>query len=306
MKKIKSELINEIINKNLTESDEEFVPSKFQKYSDQITRESFEISNQKQSDYYKKDLGTYELLGIPNPLELSKVQIKKITSIFADILKSLVGTVSKKDRVLVVGLGNRHISADSLGTKVIKNINITLGDFGYPKVMAICPSVLGLTGIETYDIIKGVIEKTNPSHIIFIDSLCASSVSRLACSIQLSNTGICPGSGIGNNRKCLDKTLAKKVYSIGVPLLIYANTFVDTNFENFGIDIPRINNIMQTAKKSENNSKFTDLLMDLKNCLNSSMENIIVSIKDIDECVEILSKIIANAINQTLGVAELN
>ena len=266
--------------------------------------EEYEVKNFEEAKLYKKQLGKYKLLSIPSPLELSKKSIAKAVDIFAGVLQSLVGEIKLKDRILVVGLGNRHISADSLGTQVIKNINITFGG-NYPKVMAICPSVLGLTGIETYDIVSGIIDRVKPTIIIFVDSLCASSSSRLGKSIQVTNTGICPGSGIGNRRKCLSGDLANKVVSIGVPLLIYASTFVSESLYQKGIDLQRINSTMQSAKNLANVEKFTTLLKDLKDVLNTDLEEI-VTLKDIEECTRILSDIISKAINKSLGVDALN
>lgn len=266
--------------------------------------EEFEVKNSEESKLYKKQPGKYKLLSIPSPLELSKKRVAKAVDVFAGVLQSLVGEIKIKDRVLVVGLGNRHISADSLGTQVIKNINITFGG-NYPKVMAVCPSVLGLTGIETYDIVSGIIDRVKPTIIIFIDSLCASSSSRLGKSIQVTNTGICPGSGIGNRRKCLSGDLANKVISIGVPLLIYASTFVSESLYQKGIDLQRINSTMQSAKNLANMGKFVTLLKDLRDVLNTDLEEI-VTLKDIEECTQILANIISKAINKSLGVDALN
>lgn len=300
-----SELINEIIESKNSESSDEMVNSIKKDYKI-LSRESYEIENDEQANFYNKPKGKYDLLSIPNPNELISKQKTKIINVLAEIFQEMIGNISNKDKILVVGLGNRHISADSLGTNVIKKINITLSNKYYPKVMAICPSVLGLTGIETYDIVKGVIDRIKPSHIIFIDSLCASDISRLGCSIQITNTGICPGSGIGNARKCLDGSLAKKVFSIGVPLLTYASTFVDNNFERCNINLNRINSIMQKLKKCQNSDIFLKLCESIKQCLKIQFKDEIVTIKDIEQCVSTLSDLIAFAINKVLNVAELN
>lgn len=302
-KKIYSDIIFDLIHRYNIESNDDFESTK--KSFGNISLESYDITNEYQSKTLGKEIGKYRLLSVPCPLDISHSETTKIVNILKNILYELMGNITNKDRVLIVGLGNRHISADSLGTKVIKRIGITFGGH-FPKVMAICPSVLGLTGIETFDIVKGVIDNVKPTHIIFIDSLCASNVSRLGKSIQLTNTGICPGSGVGNKRKCLNSSLAKHVVSIGVPLLIYANTFVGNNMEKYRINHSRLNSIMQKIKKYENNSDFVDLINDLKACTQDSIDDIIVSLKDIEECVDILSKIISKAINLSLGVNVLN
>lgn len=299
-----SELLSDIVKRNNVESGEELVESTITNFDMGVALERYDIVTDAMAKYYGKGIGTYQLLSIPSPLELNPKQVLKIVKIFGNVLKGVFGNIDTNNKVLVVGLGNRHISADSLGTKVIKKINITFGK-SFPKVMAICPSVMGLTGIETYDIVSGVIEKVKPTHLIFIDSLCASSVDRLGKSIQVTNTGICPGSGIGNNRKCLGKNLCKNVYSIGVPLLIYASTFLYENFEKNNIRYNDLKSIMQKTKNKENSEEIYNLLNNLKNCMSESFDNTIVSIKDIEECVDILSEIIGESINYALGVSEL-
>ena len=168
--------------------------------------------------------------------------------------------------------------------------------------MAIAPSVMGLTGIETVEIIEGVVEKTKPTHLILIDSLCASAVERLGKSIQLTNTGLCPGGGIGNNRKCIDNSVVKNIYSIGVPLLIFSSTFINSAFEKFGIKYDDVLSIMQSSKKDKRSSHFFKFVKTIKNVLEDDENEMIVSIKDIEECVDILSNIIATSINVVLGV----
>ena len=300
-----SELLSDIINKNLCEGDEEFVKSKVYKVTDKIMRERYDIITQKQADYYRKSIGRYELFTIPNPLTMLKNESDLIIEKLVVVLKSLLGKINTKSKILIVGLGNRHISADSLGTEICKKINVTLNNTHYPHVMAICPSVMGLTGIETYDIVSGVIDKVKPTHLILLDSLCASDESRLCKSIQISNTGVCPGSGIGNNRKCIDKSLAPNVVSIGVPLLIYASTFMTSIFNKYDINISRINSIMHSIIKSPNEEALFELLNSLKTILKDYDSDTIVAEKDVDECVEILSDIIARAINISLNVSEL-
>lgn len=304
MEKI-SEILSEIINKNLVESDEEFIKSKVYKFADNITRERFDILTEKQARYYNKSIGRYELFTIPNPLTLNGYESALIIKKIVVVLKSLLTKINTKSKILVVGLGNRHISADSLGTEICKKINVTFKSHHYPQVMAICPSVMGLTGIETYDIVSGVIDKVKPTHLILLDSLCASDESRLCKSIQISNTGVCPGSGIGNKRKCIDKSLAPNVVSIGVPLLIYASTFITSVFNKYDINLDSINSIMHSIKKCPKEDEIFNYLNSIKLIINDYKSDTIVADKDVDESVMILSDIIAKAINISLNVAEL-
>ena len=303
--KYQSELISDIISNKNCESSDEFVKSKKFKCLDNIFRERYDIENEKQASYYNKEIGRYELLSIPNPLDLTEDEENTIILELVKILKGLLKKINSRSSILVVGLGNRHISADSLGTAITKKVNVSFGCKKFPKVMAICPSVLGLTGIETYDIVKGVVDRVNPTHVILIDSLCAGDDSRLGKSIQISNTGVCPGSVIGNHRKCLDISLAKNVVSIGVPLLIYASTFIASNYSKNNITLDRISGIMQSIKNTAKSDGFYNILKDIKNSY-KVQNDMVVCIKDIEECVDVLSKIISKALNISLNVDELS
>lgn len=270
--------------------------------SQRFKKDFYEIKTDEESKIYNKPKGKYMLLSTPNILDLDKSEIDKCIDYFVEMLKSMLGDIKSEDKVLVVGLGNRHISSDSLGAKVVGKINITLNNKHLPKVMAIAPSVMGLTGIETFDIVEGVVGKVRPTHLILIDSLCASAVERLGRSIQVTNTGICPGGGIGNKRKCIDSKLVKNIYSIGVPLLIFSSTFIGSAFDKFGIGYDEILGIMQSSRKSPEQSDLFKLSKTLKQILEDDVNEMIVSIKDIEECVGILSDIIAVSINKVLGV----
>lgn len=300
-----SELLDEIISSKKTECAEE-LSHESKKFDYGVRVERYRVTTIEEEKFYGKSRGIYEIFSIPNALEVDKKIGSHIEDIVAHSLSSLLGKINSKSRVLVIGLGNRHISSDSLGSKVCHKIHITLSSGKCPTVMAFCPSVLGLTGIETYDIISGVVEKTNPTHLILIDSLCAGAVSRLGSSIQLSNTGLCPGSGIGNNRKCIDTSICKKIVSIGVPLLIYAGTFIRDTFDKKGIDFLKIRDIMQNSENISNNADFLDFIKAMEKIYSDRVDGIIVSHKDIEEMVKILSNVIANAINKSLGVFELN
>lgn len=275
---------------------------KHKRKSVDIKKDYYEIKTEEDSYEYGKPKGRYELISVPNVIELSNEEIDHCTNEVAVSISSMLGKITSKDRILIVGLGNRHISSDSLGAKVASGINITFETKTFPQIMAICPSVMGLTGIETVEIVRGIASRVKPTHVILIDSLCASNKDRLGRSIQITNTGICPGGGIGNNRKCIGEDIAPNVYSIGVPLLIYANTFVKNTFENFEITNDDIDSIMQSLKKNSNYARNIKTLHSMLDIMQDNLDNMIVSIKDIEECVQILARIISSAINRALGV----
>ena len=295
-----SDLIFDYLNYPLTEAGEELACE--DKDSNGFKKDYYEIKTEEESKIYNKPKGKYMLLSTPNMLEVDKSDIDRCVNVFSDMLKGMFGEIKNEDRVLVVGLGNRHISSDSLGAKVIGKINITINNKHLPKVMAIAPSVMGLTGIETFDIVEGVISRVKPNRLILIDSLCASAVERLGRSIQVTNTGICPGGGVGNNRKCIDSKQVENINSIGVPLLIFSSTFVGSAFDKFGIGYDKILSIMQSTRKSSECSDYFQFLKTIKKVLEDDDNEMIVSIKDIEECVDILSDRIAKTINIALGV----
>ncbi len=296
-----SEILSEIIEKSKLEIGDE-VASKFFKGEYGLVHERFDIKTQNQADKLGKEIGRYELFSVPELLLADDAELEYYKSEIAKVLKSLIGKITRKSKILVVGLGNRHISSDSLGTKVVSRVNITFEDLPMPRIMAICPSVLGLTGIETYDIISGIVDKVKPTKLILIDSLCARNWARLGRSIQITTTGICPGSGIGNKRKCIDRTIGCDVISIGVPLLIYASTFVANALDDVGVNLDTLHSTMQSMNNSNDKAIILDILSSVGQLYNYPKEDMIVSAKDIEESVKILAKIIADSINIATGI----
>ncbi|AZU63391.1 GPR endopeptidase [Neobacillus mesonae] len=156
--------------------------------------------------------------------------------------------IKKTDSCLVVGLGNWNVTPDALGPMVCENLLVTRHLFqlqpenveeGYRPVSALAPGVMGLTGIETSDIIFGVVEKTKPDFVVAIDALASRSIERVNSTIQISDTGIHPGSGVGNKRKELSKdTLGVPVFAIGVPTVVDAVSItsdtIDFILKHFG------------------------------------------------------------------------
>lgn len=162
-----------------------------------------------------------------------------LTSIIKEMLK--IEGITNKHRGLVVGLGNINVTPDSLGPLVIDNVIVTRHMFlinpeevseGISDVSAIAPGVMGTTGIETFDIIDAVINKINVDYIIAVDALASKSIARVNKTIQVTNTGISPGSGVGNKRKELSKeTVGIPVIAIGVPTVVDAVTIASDTVE---------------------------------------------------------------------------
>lgn len=180
----------------------------------------------------------------------------KVTSVFSKQVRCLFNDIgiSNDDYCLIVGLGNSKSTPDSLGPLSVDNIIVTnhlffLGslDDGFRRVSCINPSVTGVTGIETSDIISSIVDKVNPDFLIVIDALASSSLQRVNRTIQITDTGIHPGSGIGNSRKEISfDTIGKPVIAIGVPTTVDAVTIVSDTIsfmeKNFSYVKNNINN----------------------------------------------------------------
>ncbi|WP_044747679.1 GPR endopeptidase [Bacillus alveayuensis] len=190
---------------------------------------------------------TLEVQGIrKKDTELQEKVMDVFAKEFSTFLKE--GNISKEASCLVVGLGNWNVTPDSLGPLVCENLLITRHLFqlepenvqeGYRPVSALAPGVMGLTGIETSDIILGVVKQSKPDFIIAIDALAARSIERVNTTIQISDSGIHPGSGVGNKRKELSKeTLGIPVIAIGIPTVVDAVSItsdtIDFIFKHFG------------------------------------------------------------------------
>lgn len=258
--------------------------SSFSKGKHGFIKETFFISSDEQSKKFNKPRGKYSLLTLKNILDCTNEVYLYYLKQLTETLKSYLPEINNNDTILVVGLGNRHIASDSLGIEVIKNINITRNFVKKsPQVCAFAPSVLGLTGIETADTIDGLASKIKPDIIIMVDSLCAGDSSRLGVSFQINNNPIIPGSGINNSRKKLSNNI--KTISIGVPLVIYASTFIKSALIGANID--------------KNNISDKELKNKLNNLLNQDF-NELVTLSEIDYSVKRIGKIIAEAINSSL------
>lgn len=216
--------------------------------------------------------------------------------------------LQKESTVLVVGLGNRYITPDSIGPQAVSKIFVTRhlsgieGEnfkFDFRAVSAIAPGVLGITGIETEETVASIVNIVKPDYVIAIDALASRRLSRLGTTIQLSDTGINPGSGVGNNRKELsEKSLGAKVIAIGVPMVVDASTLTSDIVENVESFV---------AKKSE--EKVFNMLGSLNfnerealigEAINEKAENMIVTPNNVDVIAKQAALIIAEGINRAL------
>lgn len=236
-----------------------------------------------------KPIGEYITLESPifnnSNDEFDQAVISKI----AENIKAL-SKINENDSVLVVGLGNKQATPDALGPKTVEKLAITRHLVKYSpellnknirSVSAIIPGVLGTTGIETYDIIKSIVQKTKPSLVIVVDALASSDAKRVSTTIQITDSGITPGSGVKNNRQELSKkNLGVPVIAIGAPTVVSIHALT--------------HNILENAKISQ---KDTDTVIEY---LKNDALNFIVTPNTIDAIIENLSTLIAEGINVAL------
>lgn len=233
---------------------------------------------------------------------------EKLISILSDHIKALCP--QNTNTTLVIGLGNSHVTPDSLGPKVVDKILVTRHirdtvpediNNSVSSVAALAPGVMGMTGIETAEVVKGVTDRVKPDLVIAIDALAARKVSRVNSTIQLSDTGVAPGAGVGNKRKTLDKeSLGVPVIAIGVPTVVDAATMANDTIEKV---------IDALLNESTKGSQFYNMLKDtaeeekynlIKEVLDPYAENMFVTPKEVDAVIENLVNIIANSINIAL------
>jgi len=293
-----------------------------------VDKDNKNIIGKKEGNYI-----TIEFLDITNYEDREKVG-KCLEKEIKNILE--LNSIESSDEGLIIGLGNDKSTADALGPKTIENILVTRHLFllnvpvkdGMRKVSAIIPGVMGNTGIETTDIIVSVIEKIRPKFIIAIDSLCASSVERLNKTIQITDTGIHPGSGVGNHRKEISKDiLGIPVIAIGVPTVVDASTIVNdtinylfmhlsylkNNYEENKLIVKRFGNYLEKIKggnlSEEEKELIGGMIGNLTNeekkrlideVLESVNYNLIVTPKEIDFLIDKLSNLLSSSINNAL------
>ncbi len=248
-----------------------------------------------------KPVGLYSTMFLPSDLHKQHTEYENAIAAMCHELTNMI-KVKENDKLLVVGLGNSAITADALGPKSVEQVLVTRHLYGeLPReitnklrsVSAISPGVLGVTGIETAEIIRGVADRVEPDIIFAIDALAARNICRVANTIQLADTGISPGSGVGNKRAELSRaSLGVPVIAIGVPTVIDVSVIADEAIElteeyyndDKHLNCPVIND--------EDKAYIIEKLL-----TKAYEQSLIVTPKEIDVKINDISSIIANAIN---------
>ena len=240
----------------------------------------------------RKPIGTYITMEMANLVlpdeEYHKQVAKELAKYIGNVLE-----VDKSDyTALVVGLGNRDVTPDALGPHTVECLNVTrhivreygkyaMGENEAHMVSAIAPGVMAQTGMETYEIIKGIVEMTHPDVVFVVDALAARNTKRLNRSIQIADTGILPGSGVGYHRNEISKeTLGVPVIAIGVPTVVDAATIVRDTMENLVASL-------------DDDNKY-EMIQDL---IAPHLYGMFVTPKDIDESIDRIGATIAEGLN---------
>lgn len=273
-----------------------------------ITR--VEIMDDHGAEMMCKPIGNYVTIEADDMVEAG-CNVKRMGEVSRAMARELVSMLPSKDReaiekmsVLVVGLGNRDVTPDSLGPCVVLNLEVSRHIFLLKErlkrsygISAVMPGVMAQSGMESAEMVKGIVDQIKPDIVIAIDALAARSTKRLNTTIQLADTGIHPGSGVGNHRRGLNReTLGVPVIAIGIPTVIDAATIVSDTMD-------AMINILSSSESGKSVSNVLKEFSDrekyqlIKELLEPQIGTMFVTPKDIDEDVEIMAEIVATGIN---------
>lgn len=250
-----------------------------------------------------KPVGNYITIDAPGLRRRNRDLQESVGQILVEQLAKLMN-LGELDVVLVVGLGNWNATPDALGPRVTEKLLVTrhLREFvptdvagGLRAVAAISPGVLGITGIETAEVIHGIVERIKPAVVICVDALAARSVERIGTTIQIADTGISPGSGIGNQRRGLNReTLGVPVIAMGVPTVVHAANIVHDTFAAMAAQYSGTKPFFQLFSSQEERRQMVGEV------LSPTVGELVVTPKEIDDMIEDMSKVIAGSLNAVL------
>ena len=251
-----------------------------------------------------KPMGEYITLESETFLEEDDSYYEDMSEALHFVLRDFI---KEEDRVLIVGLGNDKVTPDALGPLVVENIFITrhLKQYDLIKedtieMSGLVPGVMAQTGMEAVEIVRGVVKEAKPTKVVVIDALCARNSSRLNKTIQISNTGISPGSGVGNHRKAMnEETIGVPVIAIGVPTVISVPSIVRDSME-----------AIFKVVKERGGTSFTEIFTEeekyqlAREVVDPGLVDMFVTPKNIDEAVRRISFTISEAINRYIPLSK--
>ncbi len=274
---------------------------------DDITINRVSITTEQAASRMGKAVGNYLTLEVPGLRKKNtELQDKVVQVLYKELQKMF--NLNDQQTVMVIGLGNWNVTPDALGPRVVQELFVTrhimemkpelLGD-GYRSVCAMSPGVMGITGIETGEIIRGVAEQIKPDVIVAIDALAAQRLERLNTTIQVSDTGVVPGSGVGNRRLGINTQSmgGMPVFSIGVPTVVDATTIAGDSLDHIAEGLkkesPQGNALAGIIEKMDWQEK-KDVIREV---LNPYAGDLIVTPKEIDTLIDDISLVLAGSLD---------
>ena len=266
------------------------------------------IETEKGARAMGKPVGTYITMEAPNMAVPDEEYHREISEELAKYIKELIKIEKEDYVVLVAGLGNRQVTPDALGPHVVDNLAITrhivkeygkyaMGEDAVHMTSAIVPGVMAQTGMETLEIIKGIVKETKPDLVIAVDALAARNSKRLNRTIQIADTGINPGSGVGNHRNGItEETIGVPVIAIGVPTVVDAATIVNDTMENLiaALETSETLKGVGVVLQGYNATEKYELIKEL---VSPHLNGMFVTPKDIDETIKRIGYTISEGLN---------
>lgn len=266
------------------------------------------IETEKGARAMGKPVGTYITMEAPNMAVPDEEYHREISEELAKYIKELIKIEKEDYVVLVAGLGNRQMTPDALGPHVVDNLAITrhivkeygkyaMGEDAVHMTSAIVPGVMAQTGMETLEIIKGIVKETKPDLVIAVDALAARNSKRLNRTIQIADTGINPGSGVGNHRNGItEETIGVPVIAIGVPTVVDAATIVNDTMENLiaALETSETLKGVGVVLQGYNATEKYELIKEL---ISPHLNGMFVTPKDIDETIKRIGYTISEGLN---------
>lgn len=275
-----------------------------------ITKTIVRIETENGARQMGKPKGIYVTIESDKMTEQDEGYHRDISRELAKVLTEFLPPKRKNVKILVAGLGNREVTPDALGPQVVDHLFITrhlLQEFGHYliefenscSVSGIVPGVMAQTGMESVEIMRGIVKETNPNVVIVIDALAARNIKRLNRTIQVTDTGIIPGSGVGNHRSAINRSnLGVPVIAIGIPTVVDAATIVADTFVSLVDIMDRSGQYKKCREPFEslNEAEQEELVREL---ISPKMNTMYVTPKDIDDEVRRLSFTISEGLNMT-------
>lgn len=261
-----------------------------------IERTVVRIRTKDMAEELGRPIGTYVTLSCQQAMTIELDVRRALSREMSKAIREMLPDDPKS--VLVAGLGNRSVTPDALGPRTVERVLVTRHMQGclpedvekrLSSVCALAPGVLGVTGIETAEVLRGMTEHVKPDAVIAVDALAARSSNRICSTIQIADTGIAPGSGVGNHQKALSwETLGIPVIAVGVPMVVYASTIASD----------ALSDLMRSGGGSEADEE--TLTQSVERVVSRQLGDLIVTPREVDALVDRMAGILAEGINLAL------